>query len=249
MRLRLKEGFKYGILPFLGMLVSMCFCIVCFRLCRKCNCIEFQQVVDIAGEETNATYGRFIFLCLSFCFCTILTVIAAKMLKKNGEEKLMLPWILSTAAGVLLWQCIGESVWHYGLDVIGEDGESCFVNFSRIESIQGLPLLIVVIVLYFIMYGKVSFAYQACLGAFIGNWYGHICMLGSYPFAMAMGTDMDSESWYRLSGAVNGVAFLFIGLYLMYSKKTDKKTKYLASICLFISYGAIVYGAIRGGAE
>ena len=214
---KLKRATKDGLLPFLIMCLTMGICIVCFRLCRGINSTEFLPIADAAGEETNPTYGRLIWCIIAFVLCIVLTVIAGKTLHKDAvtpdKERLLLPWSLSVTAGTLLWQSFGESLWHYGLYSMNDEGESIYVTFPRIESLQGFPMLIVIAALFFLMYGKIGFNIQTCLAAFLANWYGHIGMIGTYPIAVTLGSTMEMATWHRISGAINLVFFL----HLLYS--------------------------------
>ncbi|ORX45032.1 hypothetical protein BCR36DRAFT_585903 [Piromyces finnis] len=230
------------------------------------NSTEIQKQVDVAGEETNPTIGRLIWYILSIIICLSLVIFSEKLLKKEeakeGEgdnlmttsttttesskkdKHLLLPWFLSVTGGIMLWQGIGESSWHYGLEIDNNEGEKNFVNFPRIESFQGIPILVVFVLLFLYGYGKLGFGVESCLGAFLGNWYGHVCILGTYPFALACHINVDMKAWDRIMGTINFVIFGIIGFYIMFLTKKSKQTKYLASVSLFIAFGVLVYGVI-----
>ena len=180
MKERLKCVLKDGFLPFLAIFLSMGVLILLFRLCRNFNATEIQPIMNVAREETNPTVGRLVW-CILGAFLSVLLVWIAERLMKKNEEKLMLPWILSGISGIILWQSIGESLWHYGLYVMNDEGELSFVNFPRIESIQGIPFLILTTILFFALNGKAGFGVQSCLGILLANWFGHISMIGTYP--------------------------------------------------------------------
>ena len=244
---KLKRAVKDGLLPFLIMFLTMGVCIVCFRLCKEANMTEFLPAVELAGEETNPTYGRLIWCVVSFILTIILTAIAGKTIDKDNintdRERLLLPWTLSVTAGTLLWQSFGECMWHFGLYSMNDEGESIFINFPRIECLQGIPMLIVFAILFCLMYGKITFNIQLCLAAFLANWYGHVGMIGTYPIAVTLGSTMDMASWHRLSGAVHLVICLVIAILLMFNDKS-KRLRYMSAIALFIAYGNLVYGVI-----
>lgn len=243
----IKRAAKDGLLPFLMMCLTMGICIACFRLCKSVNEAEFLPIVDMAGEETNPTYGRLIWCIASFILCIVLTAIAGKMTQKDiiepDRERLFLPWTLSVTAGTLLWQSLGESIWHFGLKSMNDEGESIYIAFPRIESLQGLPMFIVIAVLFFLMYGKVGFNVQSCLAAFLANWYGHIGMIATYPIVVTLGGSMEMATWHRVSGAVNMILFLALAVFLMFKGKT-KRTRYMSAAALFVAYGQLVYGVI-----
>ena len=243
----MKRAAKDGLLPFLTMCLSMGICIFCFRLCRNINTTEFLPVVDVAGEETNPTYGRLIWCIVSFILCIVLTMIAGKVTQKEliepEREHLLLPWTLSVTAGTLLWQSFGESLWHFGLNSMNDEGENIYIAFPRIESLQGMPMLIIIVVLFFLMRGKVGFNIQSCLAAFLANWYGHIGMIGTYPIVVTLGSNMEMATWHRVSGTINLILFLALAVFLMFKGKT-KRTRYMSAALLFIAYGQLVYGVI-----
>lgn len=245
MNYKLRSSINDCLIPFIAMLGATAIWVYLFKFFRVMNPTVFQMVVENAGEETNATYGQLMYTMLSFTLCILITCISDKILISKGPQKLMLPWLLSASAGTCLWQCLGESSWHFGINIINDEGASEFINFTRIESVQGIPFLIVFVILYFVMKGKVSFAVQACLGAFIANWYGHVCLIGTYPIAVALGCNVDMVTWYRISGIVNGIIFFALGIGIMLSNK-PKKDKYLSSYYLFISCGVLLCGTILG---
>ena len=240
---RVKSIFKDGILPFAIMLITMLLSIVLFRITRASNTTEFQASFDVAGEETNPTFGRLSYLIVSFVLSMIFVITAYKLHKRNSDS-LILPWTLGVTGGTMLWQCIGESMWHFGLTIMNDEGELGFANFPRIESIQGLPFLILVLILFFSMRTKLGFGVASWLVAFLGNWVGHFVMIGTFPIAMALGYTGDMASWYRLSGLIGTILFGIMGLGLLCSN-TKRENKYLASACLFIAAGCLFYGVIK----
>ncbi|MBR2787376.1 MAG: hypothetical protein IKD76_07890 [Clostridia bacterium] len=241
---RIKTGLKNGIVPFIIMCTTMVLSIVLFRIFRAMNGTVIQEVSEVAGEETNPTVGRLIYCGLSFVLSFILVTTAHRLYKKN-KDSLILPWTLAVTGGTMLWQSIGESLWHFGLTIVNDEGEASFANFPRIECMQGLPFIILTIILFFTMHKELGFAVTSWLAAFIGNWFGHIIMIGTYPIALALGYTSDMVSWYRTVGIVSSITFGITGLVLMFGN-TKRETKYLASTCLFIAYGSLVYGVILG---
>jgi len=262
MKLQLKDGTKNGLLPFLMMFISMGICMTIFNLAKYISNKKIQQEADIAGEESNPTLGRFIWCILSFIFGILLTGISEFLIRKNKKEdeenlmkndkeckkseKIMLPWFISITAGIMLWQSLGETVWHYGMNIENDEGEKSFSNFTRLESFQGIPMLTILILIFFYGYGKLGFGVESCLGSFLGNWYGHICMIGSYPFALVCGINMEMGTWYKLTGIINAVIFGIIGLYIMFFTNASKQLKYLSAISLYIAFGNIFFSVILG---
>ncbi|ORX83187.1 hypothetical protein BCR32DRAFT_278275 [Anaeromyces robustus] len=270
MKLQIKDGFKNGILPFLVMAASMGILMSIFMGFRNVNKTQVHQVAEVAGEETNPTISRLIWCIVGFILGIVLIIISEIVYirdnkvkddynltntdnfnkdgnndKNNSKLKLMNTWTIAVTSGIIIWQSIGECLWHYGVEVKNDEGDRSFANFSRIESIQGIPFFIILALIFFYGYGKLGFGVESCLGSFLSNWYGHICMIGTYPIALACGVKMEMSSWYRLVGIINTIFFLFIGLYLIFTKKS-KPIKYLASCSLYAAIGIVIFGVILG---
>jgi len=264
MKLQIKDGIKNGIFPLGMMVLSMGILTGIFMSFRNLSKTNIHQVSEVTGEETSPTITRLILCILCFILSIILTIIAEIIDKKssdndgvdlmrnenennskNKNKSLMMTWILATTGGILLWQSIGECSWHFGLEVEDDDGGKSFANFPRIESLQGFPLFIILLLIFLYGYNKLGFGVESYLGSFLGNWYGHICMIGTYPIALAFGVQMEMVSWYRLSGIINFVIFGCLGLYLIFTERS-KKVKYLSSISLYAAIGIIVFGVILG---
>ena len=101
--------------------------------------------------------------------------------------------------GTLLWISIGECSWHFGFYVMSDEGETLFTNFPRIESIQGIPFIIITLLALAAAWKKAPFPLMSYALAFAANWYGHICMMGLYPIAMACGIETELPVFYRAS--------------------------------------------------
>lgn len=71
---------------------------------------------------------------------------------------------------------------------------------------------------------KASFPLMSYSLAFTGNWYGHICMMGLYPIAMACGIKVELPVFYRVSGLIHTFLFAATGLFLIWRKGTKRKT-------------------------
>jgi len=261
MAFQFKDGMKNGFLPFIVMFISMGLCMSIFNMSKYISSKKIQQEGEIAGEESNPTLGRLIWCILSFVFGIVLTVIAELLINKNKKrkededlmknddegkknERLMLPWFIGITAGIMLWQSLGESVWHYGMEVKNDEDEKSFANFTRIESFQGIPMLTIFILIFLYGYRKLGFGVESCLGSFLGNWYGHVCMVGTYPFALACGIHMKMGTWYKLTGIINALIFGILGFYIIFFTKASKQLKYLSSICLYIAFGNILFSVI-----
>ena len=105
-----------------------------FYWIKAWNNTRFLPVVDVAGEETDATIGRLI-VCMVFFFSSLVSVILAVHFRKKSPDQFSLPWTFATLGGTLLWVSIGECSWHFGFYVMSDEGEILFTKFPRIESI------------------------------------------------------------------------------------------------------------------
>lgn len=240
----MKRNLGDFILPTLMLTLSAGLVFGTFSWIKSWNTALIQQVAIVAGEETSPTAGRLIACGLYFVLSVFLTALAER-LWQGRKDRLLLPWTLAALGGTMLWTCVGEASWHFGLAVLNDEGEVFFANLPRIESIQGIPVFILLALLYAAIRRAASFPLRACLLAFLGNWYGHLCMIGAYPIARALGSAMDMPSWYKLSAVVNALVLGAVGIALMRGR-TERQAKYLAAVCEYVALGAILFGVILG---
>ena len=242
-----KSAFRDGIVPLLIMFGVMGALMGLFYLVRDANPTAFLPVSNVAGEETEPGVGRCIYMIFALIAAVILTIRACALYRKD-PARLLTVWTFGTAAGTLMWQSLGECLWHFGMYVPNEEGELFFANFPRLESVQGLPfaILLTMLVVGMIAKDEMNFGLGAFFVTFLGNWLGHVTMIGTYPIALALGSSLDMVTWYRLSGAVTAAVSLACGLPLLLSEKTDRETKYYSAALLFIAIGALIFGVILG---
>ena len=233
-------------LPTFVMILIMGLVMGLFFWIKAWNTESIQQVIDVAGEKTDPSVGRLIVCVLFFIISAVLMFLSDKTWKKD-PERLLLSWALSAMGGTLLWASIGECIWHFGFDVLTDEGEILFANFPRIESIQGMPFLIpvVLIVVILLMQKDRPFPLLAYMMTFIGNWYGHLCMIGAYPIALAAGIETEITTFYKISGFINTVIFMSVGIYLTI-RKTKRETKYYAATLVYLALGTLIFGVILG---
>ena len=127
-----------------------------FYWIKSWNNTRFLPVTDVAGEETDPTIGRLI-TCVVLFFSSLTSVFFAKRFHKKSPDQLALPWTLATLGGTLLWVSIGECFWHFGLNVVSDEGKIIFTNFPRIESVQGIPFMILTLIAFGAARKKASF--------------------------------------------------------------------------------------------
>ena len=127
--------------PIVLMILTTLIAMGAFYWIKSWDSTRFLPVMEVAGEETDATIGRLI-TCVVLFICSLASVIYAERFNKKSPDQLALPWTLATLGGTLLWVSIGECSWHFGFNVVSDEGEILFTNFPRIESIQGIPLML-----------------------------------------------------------------------------------------------------------
>ena len=202
-------------------------------------------VADVAGEETDATVGRLI-VCAVYFFGSLAAAVFAVRLRKKSPDRFALPWALAAWGGTLLWVSVGECSWHFGFNVMSDEGEMLFTNFPRIESVQGIPLMVLTLLALAAVRKKASFPLMSYALAFAANWYGHICMIGVYPIAMACGIEVEMPVFYRTSGLIHTFLFAAAGLFLIWRKKTKRENRYYAAVLLYIALGTLMFGVMMG---
>lgn len=110
-----------------------------FYWIKSWNSTRFLPVMDVAGEETDASIGRLI-VCVVFFVSSLASVNLAVHFWKKSPDHLALPWTLATLGGTLLWITIGECSWHFGFNVMSDKGEILFTNFSALKVSRGFLL-------------------------------------------------------------------------------------------------------------
>ena len=112
-------------LPVTIMLLIMGLVMGLFFSIKACNTEIIQPVINVAGETTEPSVGRLIVCVLFFIISVVLMFLSDRIWKKD-IERLQLPWSLSAMSGTLLWVSIGECIWHFGFDVVSDEGEILF---------------------------------------------------------------------------------------------------------------------------
>ena len=202
------------------------------------------QVADVAGEETDPTLDRLI-CCIIFFALSLLLVTVANRRWKAAPDKMILTFTMSILGGTLLWTSVGECSWHFGFNILTDDGADAFASFPRIESVQGLPFFLLCVLIFIATVKKAGFPLAAYILTFLGNWNGHLCMIAAYPIAVALGSDMELPVFYKASALVNAGIIAAVGLSLI-AGKTKKTTKYLAAVCIYVALGNVLFGCVMG---
>ena len=184
------------------------------------------------------------FSSVRFLLSIALVVVAGKVWRSDSG-KMLRSFFPAVLGGTLLWTAVGECSWHFGFNVLSDEGDVIFASFPRIESVQGIPFFVLTILIIIACYRKMSFPLASYILAFVGNWYGHLCMIAFYPIAAAMGLQMELGQFYKISALVNAVLIAAAGIYLI-AGKTKRTTKYLASIAIYVALGNSLFGILMG---
>ena len=241
---KLKLNYKDAFLPSLTLIFATALVFAGFYAIKSVNNHLICQIADVAGEETNPTLGRLI-CCLIFFLTSILLAILSCRRWKAVPDKMLLTWTMSVLGGTLLWTSVGECSWHFGFKVLNDEGISTFASFPRLESVQGLPIFVLGVLIFIACHKKMSFPLAAYLLVFIGNWYGHLCMIAAYPVAMLIKSDLDLEGFYKSSALINAIVIAAVGLRLILGN-TKRTTKYLAAVCIYVALGNLLFGCALG---
>ena len=216
-----------------------------FYWIKSWDSTRFLPVMEVAGEETDATIGRLI-TCVVLFICSLASVIYAERFNKKSPDQLALPWTLATLGGTLLWVSIGECSWHFGFNVVSDEGEILFTNFPRIESIQGIPLMILTLmaiaaawkksilsadVLFFGVYRQLvrPFVHDRAVSDCHGLW-----------------NESGTAGVYRVSGLIHTFIFAAAGLFLILRKGTKRENRYFFAVLLYMALGTLMFGVMMG---
>jgi hypothetical protein len=188
----------------------------------------------LVGEAlTKPTLGRLAFGIAALLLWFVFTLVASKLAKK---ERHYTSSFLGFAAGILLWQFVGEISWHYSVGG---------VHFVPLESVTTLPLAILFILL--LIYGKKHHSFDwgvwCMLLSFAFNWMGHYVMEGTYPFVESM---VDQHTWYVCAALVSGLCGLICSIIFLLFRARTVRGRLLASMLTYISIAVIAFGVIEG---
>jgi len=219
-------------LPLLGEFLILAVCMLAFSLFLKLGpMIEAPALVG--QEQTKPTVGRLAFGVVALVLWFVFTFAASKSAKK---DKHYASSFLGFAAGILLWQFIGEISWHYSVGG---------VHFVPFESVTTFPIACLFILL--LIYGKKHHSFDwgvwCMLLSFAFNWMGHYVMEGTYPFVASM---VDQHTWYVDASLVSGVCGLVYSIVFLLFRAKTRRGRLLASMLTYISIAVIAFGIMEG---
>lgn len=70
-------------------------------------------------------------------------------------------------------------------------------------------------------------------------------MIAAYPIAKAIGINMELGAFYKASALINALIILGVGIVLI-AGKTRRTTKYMATVCMYVALGNVLFGIVMG---
>ena len=219
-------------LPLAAEIAILILCLIPFKLFTGLG--PMIEEPSMVGEElTKPTAGRLVFGILVLILWLVFSIIASRAASKDKHYASSL---FGFAAGIFLWQFIGEISWHFSVGG---------VHFVPFESVTTFPIACLFILL--MIYGKRHHSFDwgiwCMLLSFAFNWMGHYVMEGTYPFAASFA---DQHTWYICASVISGVCgFIFSIIYLLFRVKT-RRGRILASMMTYISVAVLAFGLMEG---
>ena len=185
------------------------------------------------GEEVNPSPMRLAYMLLGF-FSSFF--VAWWATRAAGRGRTQRAFLIGYAGGTLLWQSMGECAWHFS--IVQEDFLTCF---PHIEGSSALFLFIVCAILLAYCYHRRAFSWGvwAFVLSFVGNWWGHFFLIGSYPLVSGL---VDEDVWFRTIGAIAGGLTTVLALLLWRYGARTQKARLCSILMFYFGIGMIVTG-------
>ncbi len=234
-------GLKQGMLPLLIQFAFTAVCIVFFALVIANDSIPLLKNVPVVlhGDElSDPTLTRFIYMIICFPAVVFLLIWAGKI-----KQSRFAFWP-AFVAGIMLWQAIGECSWHFGLWV-GPQDNAVFVSFPRIEAVQGLFILILIIPLFILCVKKkcLSFVLTTFILTFLATWVGHYLTMGISPM-WPWSFYPTPARWPKFAGFVFGLHGGLMLIYRLLFKAKTEEERLTLSLLLYCFIGLFLSGGL-----
>jgi hypothetical protein len=238
MKASLKRTLREGILPLLEMVAVMIVTVLLFRLIRNADGRFVQPSFNVGGDETDPSRGRLIYMIFAFIGSSVFTVYATILSKRSETGRGHGVWLCACAGGLLMWQALGECLWHFGFR-----NDMGFTNFPRIESAQGWIMMIpfTAFVIYAVVKELLPFGLRAALGVFWANWLRAIATIGTYPLALKK---FSAIQWYPIVCLTVGIPLVALSAVGIFGRRSDGEVKHYSAMLFLTSFGMIFYGAV-----
>lgn len=231
-----REGLlKDGLLPLAGIMAITAVLVALFALF-----IHFGSGMEPVvpphlddGEAVDSSPTRLAFMCLAFVASFIFGWFACR----KGRQGAILPaFLLGYTGGTLLWQSTGECAWHFS--IVSEDYLMCF---PHIEGASAIILVVVTSLLLAYCYRRGAFDWGVWVFvlSFIGNWFGHFALIGTYPLVSSL---MSEEVWFKGAGLAIGLATVLAALFLGVHSARTRQARLCCCLMLYFGIGIIITG-------
>ena len=231
----LQKSLKDGILPFAGILGITAVLVATFYLCLHLG-RNMEPVIPIHvddGETVDPNPFRLVFMVTAFVLAFVLAAVADR---KGKSGKVLTAFWTGYTAGTLLWQSVGECAWHFSIKA--DDYLMCF---PHIEGASALFLVIItcILLVYCYLHNTFGWGLWVFVLSFIGNWFGHFVMIGTYPMVHML---IDEEVWFKWLGSILGSIVCISALLLYFFAARDTKARLCCCLMLYFGIGIIVTG-------
>lgn len=226
---------REGFLPLAGILLITAALVGILAACLHFGA-SMEPVVPIHvddGETVDPNPLRMAFMFTGFVIAFVLAYWADR---KGKAGKTVPSFFIGYAAGTLLWQSMGECAWHFSIK--GEDYLMCF---PHIEGASAIFMVIITTILLIYCYKRHAFSWGVWIFvlSFIGNWFGHFVLIGTYPMVHSL---FEEESWFKGAGAILGTLTCLTAIFLTTHSALTTKSRLCCSLLLYFGLGIIVTG-------
>lgn len=226
---------REGVIPILGILGITVGLVGIFYLCLTLGA-GMEPVIPIHvddGETVDPNPMRMAFMLTGFIIAFVLAYFADR---KGKDGKVLSSFFTGYAGGTLLWQSVGECAWHFSIE--GEDYLMCF---PHIEGASAIFMVVMTTILLVYCFRRQAFSWGVWVFvlSFVGNWFGHFILIGTYPLVHTM---LEEDVWFKGAGAVLGILTCLGAILLGVHAARDTKARLCCALMLYFGIGIIVTG-------
>lgn len=230
-----REILKECILPMGGILLITVALVAIFYLFLYLG-RDMAPVIPIHiddGETVDPNPMRLAFMLTAFVAAFLLAGVANR--KSKAGKMFPALWI-GYAAGTLLWQSVGECAWHFS--IAADDYLMCFPHIEGASALF-LVAISVILLVYCYRHRVFSWGLWVFILSFVGNWFGHFVMIGTYPLVHTM---IEEELWFKIIGLILGGLTCTAALLLAHFAARDTKARLCCCLMLYFGLGIIATG-------
>lgn len=226
---------REGVIPILGILGITVGLVGIFYLCLTLGA-GMEPVIPIHvddGETVDPNPMRMAFMLTGFIIAFVLAYFADR---KGKDGKVLSSFFTGYAGGTLLWQSVGECAWHFSIE--GEDYLMCF---PHIEGASAIFMVVMTTILLVYCFRRQAFSWGVWVFvlSFVGNWFGHFILIGTYPLVHTM---LEEDVWFKGAGAVLGILTCLGAILQGVHAARDTKARLCCALMLYFGIGIIVTG-------